>query len=309
MRDNNSLSILQYNVRNDRVSTMIPLLADEEIKSYDIIAIQEPWRNPHAATSLSSYHSGFHLLFRPGADTRVCFYITDQIDPDSWEIEYPTPDLSTLTVKTLVGSEIQTLRIHNVYNPSPTSYSSRNGPSTLPDLARQLLASGEHIVLGDFNLHHPYWSGPTRLTQHAAADTLIDVIDSAELSLTLLRGSITWEARGSQSIIDLIFMSETMASRLVHCMTRADMGQSSDHIPVSTRLCLGSEPALVKRRRAWKLLDMEKLREAEKNAPSSRTPQTIQDIEHYTEEIRHFLQTIIEVSVPWVKTYSDSKPH
>ena len=41
MRDNNSLFILQYNVRNDRVSTMISLLIDEEIKSYDIIAIQK----------------------------------------------------------------------------------------------------------------------------------------------------------------------------------------------------------------------------------------------------------------------------
>ena len=41
MRDNNSLFILQYNVRNDRVSTMISLLVDEEIKSYDIIAIQK----------------------------------------------------------------------------------------------------------------------------------------------------------------------------------------------------------------------------------------------------------------------------
>ena len=77
MRDNNTLFILQYNVRNDRVGTMIPLLADERTRSYDIIAIQESWRNPHAATSLSSHHSGFHLLYRSGADTRVCFYIND----------------------------------------------------------------------------------------------------------------------------------------------------------------------------------------------------------------------------------------
>ena len=41
MRDNNTLFILQYNVRNDRVSTMISLLVDDEIKSYDIIAIQK----------------------------------------------------------------------------------------------------------------------------------------------------------------------------------------------------------------------------------------------------------------------------
>ena len=41
MRNNNTLSILQYNVRNDRVSTMISLLADDETKNYDILAIQK----------------------------------------------------------------------------------------------------------------------------------------------------------------------------------------------------------------------------------------------------------------------------
>ena len=35
----NTLSILQYNVKNDRVNTMISLLADVETQSYDIIAI------------------------------------------------------------------------------------------------------------------------------------------------------------------------------------------------------------------------------------------------------------------------------
>ena len=37
----NTLSILQYNVRNDRISTMISLLADSEVKNYDVIAIQK----------------------------------------------------------------------------------------------------------------------------------------------------------------------------------------------------------------------------------------------------------------------------
>ena len=96
MKDKKSISILQYNVRNDRVSTMIPLLADSNIQDYDIIAIQEPWRNPHAATTLSPHQSGFHLLYRPGGDTRVCFYINDKIDPESWKVEFPTADICTL---------------------------------------------------------------------------------------------------------------------------------------------------------------------------------------------------------------------
>lgn len=41
MKDANTLSILQYNVQNDRVKTMIPLLADPKTQDYDIIAVQE----------------------------------------------------------------------------------------------------------------------------------------------------------------------------------------------------------------------------------------------------------------------------
>jgi hypothetical protein len=42
MLDNNSLSILQYNVRKSRDQVMASLLANEKALEYDIIALQEP---------------------------------------------------------------------------------------------------------------------------------------------------------------------------------------------------------------------------------------------------------------------------
>lgn len=83
MKDTSTLSILQYNVRNERVTTMILLLPDPKLQEYNIVAIQEPWRNPQGATILNLHRSRFHLLYRPGGDTRVCFYINKKIDPDS----------------------------------------------------------------------------------------------------------------------------------------------------------------------------------------------------------------------------------
>ena len=157
------------------MTTMIPLLADPRTQEYDIIAVQEPWRNPHAATTLSSYQSGFHLLYRPGGDTKVCFYVNDRIDPDSWDVSYPSADLCSLAIKVGNGPP-DLINIHNVYNPSPASYSSTDSPSTVPIAKQQLQNEREHILLGDFNLHHPYWSGPSRPTQHAAADTLLEAV-------------------------------------------------------------------------------------------------------------------------------------
>ena len=90
---------------------MIPLLADTKTQDYDIIAIQEPWRNPSAPTSLSSHQSGFHLLYCPGGDARVCFYVNDLIDTDSWEVEFTSADMCTLKIKTYTEGVMETIHI------------------------------------------------------------------------------------------------------------------------------------------------------------------------------------------------------
>ena len=142
--------------------------------------------------------------------------------------------MCTLKIETCTEGVAEVIHIHNVYNPSPTSYSSTDSPSTL-STARSMLTQGvHHILLGDFNLHHPFWNGPSRPTQHAAADQLLDIIDEFNLSLTLPKGTVTWEARNTFSTIDLVFMSEYLVERLEHCMTRPELNQSADHVPIST---------------------------------------------------------------------------
>ena len=80
---------------------------------------------------------------------------------------------------------METIHVHNVYNPSPASYLSTDSPTTLPAARSMLSADAHHILLGDFNLHHPFWNGPSRPTQHAAADQLLEIIDDVEWRLRL----------------------------------------------------------------------------------------------------------------------------
>ena len=63
------------------------------------------------------------------------------------------------------------------------------------------------------------------------------------------QGTITWETRNSQSTIDLIFMSSEMANKIEHCKARPEINQSSDHIPVSTKILLGTVTAPIVPRR------------------------------------------------------------
>lgn len=55
---------------------------------------------------------------------------------------------------------------------------------------------GEHILLGDFNLHHPRWNNPgRRTTQHVEAGLLTALVDRKEMELALprRRGNVAGE--------------------------------------------------------------------------------------------------------------------
>jgi hypothetical protein len=64
MLKDNTLSILQYNVNKSRDKVMAGLLADERALEYDIIAIQEPWRNPFYHTTYHPVKDRFDLVYK-----------------------------------------------------------------------------------------------------------------------------------------------------------------------------------------------------------------------------------------------------
>ena len=101
-----------------------------------------------------------------------------------------------------------------MYNPSPISYSSIDSPSTLTIVKGQLIAETKHILLGDFNLHYLLWNHSSRPTQHAESEKLLNIIEEANLSLTIPKGTIISEARKSSSTIDLVFISEELTDRI-----------------------------------------------------------------------------------------------
>lgn len=156
MRDTSFLTILQYNIKNDRVGTMIPLLANIYIQDYNIIAIQEPWRSFLVPTTLNSHQSGFHLLYCPRGNIKVCFYVNKSIDPETWKVDFSSPDISTLKITTWTKGVSKVIHIHNVYNPLPFFYSSTKSPSTHPIAKQKLISGAHHILLGNFNLHHSF---------------------------------------------------------------------------------------------------------------------------------------------------------
>ena len=95
---------------------------------------------------------------------------------------------------------------------------------------------GEHVLLGNFNLYYPLWNNKGRFSYYIAADTLLDITTANQLELALPEDTPTWKARGLESTIDLIFLSEGAYNAIVRCSLRKDLRFRSDHIPILTEL-------------------------------------------------------------------------
>ena len=86
----------------------------------------------------------------------MCFYINDSIDIDSWEVEFSSAEMCTLKIETCTEGVAEVIHIHNVYKPSPASYSSTDSHSSLSTAPSMLTQGVHYILLGDFDLHYPF---------------------------------------------------------------------------------------------------------------------------------------------------------
>ena len=255
-----SIKILQYNVNKSRNKVLAGLLADPRVADFDIIAIQEPWRNTYDSSAYNTRDSGFHLVDKKDGDSRVSMYINKRISTDSWSEVSHSLDSHTITLR--VGTT--QINIHNVYSPPPASHTDNSELNALAALTQALRMEGEHVIVGDFNLHHPLWGGPAYQYQHTVADTLLDTMRNAGVELALPQGTITREAmRGDiveRTTIDLIWLSADLMPRLIQCRVARELEQSSDHLPIITWIQteVAYKVQATRRRRAWKLMDTEK---------------------------------------------------
>lgn len=201
---------------------------------FDVIAIQEPWRNSKLLIIYHPHKDQFHLAYLENASTRVCFYINKKIAQAEWYVTNHSPDLCTLHLQIYPD---RTIQIHNIYNPAPTNSHPRG---YIPHLETELAAQkdGEHVVVGDLNLHHPAWGGIYIPVTDRNSEDLLSVIKEYGLQLLLKKGIITYEEVGHQSTIDLVFATPFIAKSLIFCKVSQDNEYGSDYYPIITRFNL-----------------------------------------------------------------------
>jgi hypothetical protein len=168
----------------------------------------------------------FSFIIQTKNNINICFYVNDRINIENWKIEYFTIDFSVfkMIVKE-VEENTKMICIHNVYNLSFISYTSKNNSFTLSKIMRFIVETFDdyHILLKNFNFHHFFWSDSFRSTQHVAKNDLFDIMQNRNLILILSKNSITWKARNSINIINFTFMTIYSTKRLKHCITHFNL--------------------------------------------------------------------------------------
>ncbi|PQE33841.1 reverse transcriptase protein [Rutstroemia sp. NJR-2017a WRK4] len=175
---------------------MATLLRDPKIQEYDILALQELWRNPFTSTTHNPILYSFHLYFPKDskeAPARVCFFVNRKLDPNSWRFTEHTRDLTILdiTIQTPNANTISKIVIHNVYNP-PKSSDHRESCLSYLRTVLTVYNGKEQIIIGDFNLHYELWGDPTTRTD-PESDELIDIIEEFQLVSLLPAGIVIYD--------------------------------------------------------------------------------------------------------------------
>ncbi len=298
MLGHQELRILQYNVQKSRDVVLASLFQDPRILEYDILAIQEPWRNPFIATSYHPLKAHFQLIYLDNAGTRVCFYIHKRIDPRTWSVQHITKDIAFLEITN--PSLRNKLCIFNVYN--------EGGTSTVSDLGEAIAKLDSHeelLVLGDFNLHHPLWSTKHRHASNEmpAAQPLLTIIEEFYLQLLTVPGTSTHRWKQGESTIDLTFGSEDVASRTIHCKIDTSLDHDSDHLPITIAIDWSRQPASPSRKRLWAKTNLPQLRQVVEErlfwGPNATELTNKKSIDECVSSIIKALNAGIDVATPW----------
>lgn len=295
-----NLTIIQYNVNKSKDKVQHHFLQALNPKTHSIIAVQEPWINPHTTkpTTCNS-NPGYYVCIPTSPNPRTCIYVSKEIDVTRWKQE-PSPiglqqgDVTSISLSTPQGKTW----VHSIYNPPPDSHSSHT-LNTLQWLQPLLQPEGSHITLGDFNLHHPRWGSDFLPAHHFLANHLNSTMDLANMDLATPKGTITWKARQSQSTVDLCFCSSNLTQTLTECTIADSLEASSDHLPIQTTFQIQVQAVTQEPRPQWKEAQWLEIKLQLQEDLKHFTERSLQTVEELDQAASDLTNTIWQAATRW----------
>ena len=308
------LRIASLNCRRSP-EVVLSLLNGPDAAQWDVFCLQElpahiadhaSFRSPHWSLLLPS-PAGSRA---PGAAIRSAIYVHNKFRSDS----YTQISLPSLDVCGVIFSLPQiSFSLLSVYNPPNSDSSLVFLRTALRDPA---LLSVPCMLAGDFNLHHPLWSGPhvPQRTRRSDAAPLLQVLAEHSLFLALPEGAPTFQsgAHGTWSTLDLVFAARPLTELVTRC--EPGFGHGSDHRSVEIELNLDLPVVEPPARRNWRDADWDRYQAAvtelwvEQRVHSRALDlRTTTDIDSLVSDLTDILIRSAEGAVPLAKPCPHSK--
>ena len=169
-------------------------------ENYDIIALQEPWINRQTRTTYCPSSCAYNVVYKCG---RAAIYLHKRFDA-STITNQAGEDWCYITF----GSGASAFTVWSLYSPNQAGSRWISPITSMPATA----PPGGHIVVGDFNAHHPLWDIHERHSR--GCENVIAFAERWGLELLTPYGEITRQRHGQKdSTIDLAWASPEVRSR------------------------------------------------------------------------------------------------
>ena len=305
MLENDTLSILQYNVNNSKIQIMISLFETESIEKFDILIMQKFWKNSFQLTTNNRLSQQFELLYMPDAVTRVCMFINKRIAKIEYFHTFHNRNLISLRMQI---ADDRVINIHNMYN----SCKSSENPSAILSFknAMQEKVNEEHVVVENFNLHHLSWK-ESHVRADANAYELIITMKEYKLKRITSIELITWNKHTSESTIDFTYATSLLRDNIIEIDIDESMNNHSNHRPIKTIFNLRTRATVPKITKIWTKANINILREKLQTRVTNSETLTLssdtynnqtEKIDDQVKELIEAIQAAIETIIPISKS-------
>lgn len=279
-------TILFWNVGNSKPAMAQAIDGERE---YDIIAIQEPWRNPNLPATTYCPRSGRYHLIYAGEGSRSALLINKKYSVSRWEAE-ATPDWCRIQLRTDEG---ETMTVHSIYSPIPHRTSTGARWQSPIHHLMTLNPPSRTILVGDFNLHHPSWDKHGRCTE--GVEDLLTLSVSWDLRLLTPWGEPTrTRHRNRDSTIDHAWATQDL--QVVY--EGPEDYNLSDHRPQVVRVQFGASERPTPEGFNWKMMDKDRVAAEAAHLSCPARMGTPQEIDEQCDYLIKELQRIATVSTP-----------
>ena len=189
--------------------------------------------------SLNSTHNFFYLVKNTSSQLRTCIYVNKCLRLNQWVIETVESNICLIRILTCnIDNEMQTLQLINIYNLCSLFFTFTEKSSIIFRLSKLLKDNCKQLIIRDFNLHHFHWKEWRCFIQHAAINSLLDIITNTKLKLLLKSDIITCKTHNQFTTINLVFSSEKIQFMTCKCEIHINLHQELNYLSIVIKLCL-----------------------------------------------------------------------